>query len=73
MRERVDGEKEGGFGAVGVDGSIVEDNELCEGGLRFEVGEQMISYVDVLRRMFSRSGQTCILRGPPKIFVMSLG
>lgn len=33
---------------MGVDGSIVEDNELGEGHLLFEVSEQMINYVNVL-------------------------
>jgi hypothetical protein len=33
---------------MGVDGSIVEDNELGEGHLLFEVSEQMISYMNVL-------------------------
>lgn len=37
--------KKGRVGAMGVDGSIVEDNELGEGHLLFEVSEQMISYV----------------------------
>jgi hypothetical protein len=40
--------EKGRVGAMGVDGSIVEDNELGEGHLLFEVSEQMISYVNVL-------------------------
>jgi hypothetical protein len=29
-------------------GALWKDNELCKGGLRLEVGEQMTSYMNVL-------------------------